>query len=171
MYTTFDSIPDHARVWVYQANRPLNESEIEQTLQHGQQFIAQWAAHGQALRASVDVRYHHFLIIALDEQYHAASGCSIDSSVGFVRALETAFGDNKPLNFFDRTQIAFLESGTVRLLPLIEVKAQLSEGQIAPEAQLFNNVVATKADLESRWLVSVQDSWLARYLPKVEIGQ
>lgn len=168
MHTSFNSLPDHARVWIYQANRQLTEHEVQQAQPAGQRFVAQWAAHGQELRASVAVRYYYFLIIALDEHHHAASGCSIDSSVGFVRALEEAFSKNgSPINFFDRTQIAFLRDDTVQLLPLAQVKSQLADGSITPDARMFNNVINTKADLENHWLVAVQDSWLARYLPKV----
>ena len=95
MYVPFEEIPDHARVWIYQANRPLSDTETQQAQQWGRQFVEQWAAHGQGLRASVTVLHHHFLVIALDEQHHAASGCSIDSSVGFVRILEEAFSKNQ----------------------------------------------------------------------------
>ena len=77
MHIPFETMPDHARVWIYQANRTLTTREVQQAEQWGQQFVAQWAAHGQALRASVAVLHQHFAVIALDEQHQAASGCSI----------------------------------------------------------------------------------------------
>ena len=169
MYVPFEHLPNHARVWIYQANRPLSDVEIEQTQQWGQPFVEQWAAHGQDLRASVTVRHRHFLIIALDEQHRAASGCSIDSSVGFVRSVEEAFGNRgEPISFFDRTLIAFYQDHSVKLVPLAEAKQQIADGRISPDTYTFNNLVGTKAELEDRWLVTTKDSWLARYLPKVQ---
>ena len=168
MYVPFKHIPDHARMWIYQASRPLSDTEIQQTQRLGQPFVEQWAAHGQGLRASISVLHHHFLVIALDEQHHAASGCSIDSSVGFVRALEEAFGKSgQPISFFDRTLIAFYQHDAVKLVPLAEAKAQIADGHLPPDTLTFNNLIRTKADLENRWLVAIKDSWLARYLPKV----
>ena len=169
MYTPFEDISKQARLWIYQANRPLSDHEVEQTQQWGEQFIEQWAAHGQDLRASITVLHHHFLVIALDEHHHAASGCSIDSSVGFIRAVEEALGENgQPISFFDRTLIAFYENDSVKMVPLAQAKSHMAEGKISPDARMFNNLISIKADVETQWLVAVKDSWLARYLPTIE---
>ena len=168
MYAPFNDIPDHARVWIYQANRPLNSHEVQQIRQWGQPFIEKWAAHGQGLRASLEIFHDHFLVIALDEQHHAASGCSIDSSVGFIRALQEAFDETgQPVDFFDRTLIALYPQQSVTLLPLAQVKKQLTEGTLSPDTLTFNNLIENKADLQHRWLIRLRDSWLARYLPEV----
>jgi len=166
MYIPFNEMPATARVWVYQANRSLNDTEQDYAIQRGQQFAERWAAHGQDLRSSVQIRHHHFLIVAVDEQYNAASGCSIDSSVALVRELEQQFGRQSSFSFFDRTQIAFWQDDEVHLLPMKEAKAKVSNGEISPEALTFDNTVPTKEALESRWKIPVKDSWLARYVPK-----
>ena len=169
MYVPFQHIPSHARGWIYQADRALTNQETEQAHSWGQQFVEQWAAHGQDLSASVAVLHNHFIVIALDEQHHAASGCSIDSSVGFIRALEEAFGKNGPaINFFDRTRVAIQRDRSVVLVSLAEVKSHIADGQLSPDTLTFNNLVGTKAELENRWLIPIRDSWLARYLPKVQ---
>ena len=169
MHVPFEQLPNHARVWIYQANRALTHQEVEQTLVWSRQFVEQWAAHGQDLYASVNVLRNHFVVIALDEQHHAASGCSIDSSVGFVRALEESFGKNGPaVNFFDRTLVAIDHDRAVKLLPLADIKSQIADGHLPPATLTFNNLIKTKAELESNWLIPIRDSWLARYLPKVE---
>lgn len=166
MYIPFDEMPATARIWVYQANRPLNDTEQDYALQRGQQFASQWAAHGQDLRSSVLVQHDYFLIVAVDEQYNAASGCSIDSSVGFVRELEQKFRGPSSVSFFDRTQIAFWQEGEVLLLPMKDAKAKVSNGEILPEALIFDNTIPTKEALENRWQIPVKDSWLVRYIPK-----
>ncbi len=169
MYIPFDQMPDHARVWIYQADRPLSDQEVQQAQQQGKSFAAEWAAHGQELRASVTVLHQHFLVIALDEHHHAASGCSIDSSVGLVRSLENSFKTpGGPISFMDRTRVAVLQQDQVQLLPLSELKQQLSSGQLAPSTLTFNNTVATKGALNAEWVVAIGQSWLARYLPKVD---
>ena len=167
MYVPFDELPPHARVWVYQANRALTDIEEKQVLQAGQQFARQWAAHGQDLAASVAVFYQQFLVVAVDEWVAQASGCSIDSSVAYVKWLEETFGQSQPISFFDRTQIAFLRDDQLWLVPMKELKQKVADGDILPEFLTFNNTVATKQDLQERWLVPAQSSWLARYFSSV----
>ena len=168
MYISFEQLPNHARVWVYQANRPLTDQENRFIQQEGERFTAQWVAHGQALQSSVTVLHRHFLVIAVDEQQQAPTGCSIDSSVGFVRSAQSALTQQgAKVNFFDRTLIAFRVNDSVELIPLVQAKSQMAEGRIQPDTLMFNNLVTTKAELEKQWQIPVQESWLARYLPKV----
>lgn len=166
MYLPFNEMPDTSRVWIYQANRPLSKDEETYALQLGQQFTNQWAAHGQDLRSSVQVLHSYFLVIAVDEHHHAASGCSIDSSVTLVRKLEQKFSERSSFSFFDRTQIAFWQDNEVHLLPMNEAKNEVRNGAISPDTPLFDNTVPTKGTLETKWKIPVKDSWLARYLPE-----
>ena len=169
MYVPFNDIPNHARVWIYQADRPLSDSEVQHAQQRGQQFVEEWAAHGQDLRASVEIKYRHFLILTLDERHHAASGCSIDSSVGFIRSLQETLGkQGQPIDFFNRTLIALRTQDTVELVPLATLRAKLADGTMAPDTRMFNNLVETKAALQDGWLINLSDSWLARYLPQTQ---
>ena len=168
MFIPFKELPEKARVWIYQANRPLVPEEQGYILQQGRLFAEQWAAHGQPLRASVAVFYHHFVVIAVDEQHQLPSGCSIDGSVGFVRSLANVLqARGTSIDFFDRTLVAFWTNDSVELIPLAQVKHQITDGQILPDALMFNNLVGTKSELATRWQLPVQESWLARYLPKV----
>ncbi|WKN45539.1 hypothetical protein [Tunicatimonas pelagia] len=167
MYIPFEEMPATARIWVYQANRPLSDTEEAQTIQLGEAFANQWAAHGNALRSSVQVVYQYFLVIAVDEQYNAASGCSIDSSVAFVRELEHKFStENTSISFFDRTQIAFWQDDAVQLLPMNQAKQAVKEGKVLPDTITFDNTVPSIEAWENRWKIPVQNSWLARYLPQ-----
>ena len=168
MFILFEELPENARVWVYQSNRPLTPEEQRFILQQGKLFAEQWAAHGQQLRASVTVLHHHFVVIAVDEQHQLPTGCSIDSSVGFVRSLANVLqARGTSIDFFDRTLVAFWVNDSVELIPLAQVKRQITDGQIPPDTLMFNNLVGTKAELAAQWQLPVKDAWLARYLPKV----
>ncbi|RYF58255.1 MAG: hypothetical protein EOO39_34485, partial [Cytophagaceae bacterium] len=84
MYVDFDKLPDTARVWVYQADRPLSDGEVNTISESLQQALNQWAAHGQPLLASAQVIENRFVVIGVDESYTLPSGCSIDASVRTV---------------------------------------------------------------------------------------
>ncbi len=167
MFIPFEELPEKARVWIYQANCPLTDEEQRYVLQQGRLFAEQWAAHGQPLSASVTVLHQHFVVIAVDEQHQLPTGCSIDGSVGFVRSVaNTLQMKGLSVDFFDRTLVAFWMNDAVALIPLAQAKRQIADGQIPPDTLTFNNLVATRAELATGWQLSIQDSWLARYLPK-----
>ncbi|WP_128547434.1 hypothetical protein [Larkinella soli] len=165
MWTSFDKLPDTARTWVYQSSRPLTEAEVAAIEKDIQPAVDNWAAHGTPLLGSVQLRNNRFLIIAVDEGHHLPSGCSIDASVRWVREIGLALNTD----FFDRS-VAFLsQDGVAHTLPLPQVKAAVADGQITPETTIFNNLVATKAELENNWQVKAGDSWLKRYFNRATV--
>ncbi len=164
MYIPFEEMPGQARIWIYQADRSLSHAEEEYALQIGQLFISRWAAHGKDLKSSLKIFHHQFLVIAVDEGYNQASGCSIDASVALVKELEQKFNTaQNPLSFFDRTKVAFVYQDQIFVAPMKNLKEQISEGNIKPETLTFNNLVSNKEQFEKEWVVSAKNSWLARY--------
>ena len=96
-------MPSDARVWVYQSNTVLSDVEVNAIKNDGAGFIAEWAAHGASLKASFDILFCRFIVIAVDEQQALATGCSIDKSVKFVKELEQKYN----LNLFDRMPVSY----------------------------------------------------------------
>ena len=80
--------PDHARVWVYQSNRPFSQEEIEGLNQQLGHFARQWVSHNQLLKASAQVVHDRFIVLMVDEGQVGAGGCSIDRSVAFLKSLQ-----------------------------------------------------------------------------------
>ena len=54
MYLPIEQMPDHSRVWVYQANRPFSASETQAIENYLTPALTQWAAHGAGLNASFE---------------------------------------------------------------------------------------------------------------------
>jgi hypothetical protein len=50
----------------------------------------------------------------------------------------------------------------VQLLPLAQLQHAVDNNYITPDTIYFNNLVATKQELETNWMVPVKDSWLTR---------
>lgn len=155
---------NESRVWVYQMDRAIGDEEALEIASQSEKFCEQWVAHNQPLKASFKLFYNHFLVIAVDESFNQASGCSIDASVHLVKQLEQNFN----LNFFDRTQVAFLDKGNVFLESISNLKTGIVEGKIDEQTLTFNNLVKNKEELENRWIVSALESWIKRYFKAVE---
>lgn len=159
MYVPFEKMPWESRVWVYQANRKISPQEQEIIQNKLEKFLDQWTAHNQGLKAAGKLFHQQFLVLAVDEYFSSASGCSIDSSVHFVQELETELG----INFFDKSKVAFLHQDQVFLESLPNLKQRIEKGEIKENTITFNNLITNKKELEESWTVPVKDSWLNKY--------
>ncbi len=160
MYVDFESLPDSARVWIYQANRPFSAEEMETVTQALEQFIDQWTAHGKELKASYELRYNRFIILALDQQHSAASGCSIDASVHFIQALQEKYG----LDLLDKMNVTYKQGEYIAYKPLNEFKKMAKDKAISGKTVVFNNLVNNKQEYLEHWEVPASESWHSRFL-------
>ncbi len=159
MYIDFETLPETARLWVYPCNRSLTTDEEYAILQETEAFLHTWTAHQQALKAACLIDYNQFLVLAVDENYAHASGCSIDKSVHFMQTLAQKFS----LSLFDRTQQAFLINDAVVLIPLRELKQAIADGKISKDTLAFNLTITTIAQFQTQWLKPAGETWLSRY--------
>lgn len=159
MYVPFNQLPPESRIWIYQADREFTAAETEKIEEEIQAFVTQWAAHGKQLKASGALLHNRFLILGADESAEKPSGCSIDSSVQFIRGIEAAY----KVSFFDRTRLAFMQDNAVFTLPLQEIKQAVTEGKILPQTPYFNNLITQANQLNNQWLQPANESWLIKY--------
>lgn len=162
MYIPFNQLPSHTRVWIYGAPRPFSAAEIAAIEASAPAFINGWATHGHPLQASYQVLEEQFLVIAVDEQAQAASGCSIDSSMGYVRSLEQSFD----MSLTDRSLVYFMVDNKVVVYPLAEIKQKVADEVLTPDTPLINTLATSKEALEHKWLIPAAESWLKRYFKK-----
>ena len=151
-------MPADARVWVYQSDRELSPEEIKLVAAKTSDFIESWTAHQQTLHASFEIRHSRFLIIMIDEKQATASGCSIDKSVHFVNQLEKDLN----LSFLNRMIYAYRAGELVKSLRQDDFQKAIDRKEITADTMVFNNLVSTKAELDSLWMVPLAESWHSR---------
>jgi len=147
-----------SRVWIYQSSRTfsINETiEIESKLQR---FVVQWNSHGTPVKGFATLLFAQFIIIMADETAMGVSGCSTDSSVRLMKEIEQLFN----VNLFDRQMLAFVIKDKVQLLPIGQLKYAADNHFIEASTLYFNNLVQTKQELESNWMVPIKNSWLSK---------
>jgi len=146
------------RIWIYQASRPLTTNEEAIIANKLATFTVQWKAHGTPLAASVEIRYHLFIILAVDQSYAMPSGCSIDQSVRLLKELEQELA----LSLFDRMQIAYRKDGEINVVPRATFEQLIANGDVTEDTIVFNNLVENRVDLNLKWEVPFKQSWHAR---------
>lgn len=152
-----DNFSARSRVWIYQSSRlfPLSEAlEIEALLN---KFSSEWRSHGDEVNAYCNLFFGQFIVFIADESATKVSGCSTDSSVRFVKAL----GEQFKVDFFNRTNLAFVVKNKIQLLPMSQLNYAIDNYFIDRDTLYFNNLVQTKEELENNWIIPIRQSWLA----------
>ena len=150
-------MPKHARIWIYQSNRILEKSEIDTIKNALNSFLENWDAHGEKMKAAADVFYEHFVVFFVDETVAEASGCSIDRKVALMKSLEEKLG----VNFFDRMIVTYKDGEKVIQKKMNEFWAMRKANIITDDTLVFNNLIKTKDEFESKWIVPFKESWHA----------
>jgi hypothetical protein len=104
MFIPFENLPADSRVWIYTGSRSFTETEADLITELLKQFCEQWVAHGHPLQSSFLILENQFVVLAVNEDFHNPSGCSIDSSVGVVRKIHDITG----IDLLDRKRVPFL---------------------------------------------------------------
>jgi hypothetical protein len=159
MYVPFDSLPEEAKVWIYQSNRKFSDEEITVIEQNLKVFLENWTAHGHQLEASFVTRYNRFIIIAVNQEVQAATGCSIDASVQFIQNLEQQY----KVDLLDKMNVTFKMGEHVAFKTLLYFKKLAKEKAVSAHTIVFNNLVNTVGEWEQFWEVPASESWHNRF--------
>lgn len=146
-----------SKVWIYQSSRLFGMNEALQMEPMLDAFVTNWKSHGTPVKGFANLLFGQFIIIMADETATGVSGCSTDSSVHLIKQIEETF----KVNMFDRQYLAFIVKGKLQLLPIAQLNYAIENNYITPETLYFNNLVATKEELLSKWIIPVNKSWLA----------
>jgi len=161
--TPYSQLSPHSRIWIYQSNRPFSDLETLAIQQELADFTKQWAAHGQALKAYGSLYYQQFIVLMVDESAYRASGCSIDSSVHFLKGLQKKYD----VNLFDRLNMAYKNtSNQIVTANRNMFKKLVNTGEVNDNTIVFNNLVSNKQEFESKWEIPMKQSWHKRIFRK-----
>jgi len=158
----FAALPDDARLWVFAAPRRLSAAEVEQVTQSVDRFLDEWHAHGHAVVGARELRDEQFLFIAADERATGVSGCSTDSMVRVIKALEQQLG----LSLTDQSPIWYRDIvGEVRTISRPEFRELAASGAVDAETVVFDHTVPSVGALRAgSWETRAGQSWHARLL-------
>jgi len=151
-------LPDTTRVWIYQASRPIPDEKVPLVREKIQNFARNWVSHNRALQSHGDIWHNRFVVLMVDESQAGASGCSIDASVRFLKALQAELG----VDLFDRMIFSIKQEEEIQSLGREEFARWYSEGKINDETLVFDTLVNNKKDLKENWIKPLGKSWHKR---------
>src|SRR5918993_286272 len=122
-----------SRVWIYQSSRMFMLSEALEIEELLNKFSSEWRSHGAEVDAYANLFFGQFIILMADERKAGVSGCSTDASVRFIKEL----GEKFQVDFFNRTNLAFLVKDKIQLLPLNQIDYALNNHFIDKDSLYF----------------------------------
>ncbi len=155
-----------SRVWIYQSSRLFSMGEALQLEEMLQAFAFNWKSHGTPVKGYANLFFGQFIILMADESATGVSGCSTDSSVRLIKEIEQIF----KVTLFDRQSLAFLVKDKVQLIPMSQLNYAFEQSFITPDTLYFNNLVQTKKELTTSWIIPLNKSWLAKKLKLISEG-
>jgi hypothetical protein len=159
MLVPFENLPEESKIWIYQSNRKFSEDEMTEIETDLKLFLDNWSAHGTVLESSYLLKYNRFIILAVNQEVHPATGCSIDSSVGFIQSLEQKYN----VDLLDKMNVTFKNGEHIAHKSLIDFKRMAKEKAVTENTIVFNNLVNTIEEFNENWEVPAGDSWHSRF--------
>ena len=156
--TEYATLPDTTRVWIYHSNQPFKNEDLPLIKVKLQQFAIQWVSHNRQLRAYADVLHNRFIVLMVDESQAGASGCSIDSSVKFLKNLQAEY----QVDLFDRMVFAYQDGEEVKSVPRAEFASLYDSGKINDATPVFDTLVKNKGEFDGKWIKPLGESWHKR---------
>ena len=141
-----ENLSAESKVWLYKSDRELSDVEVTQIEEALARFIPSWSSHGNRVFGGGVVLENRFLVIAVDEAMAGASGCSIDTSVQFVKSV----GNQLNIDWFNRLKLILRQGDKTK-------EIQFSELSRHSAWELYNPMVQTLGELRNSWLVPVGD--------------
>jgi len=152
----FEALPNHARAWVFCANKTIEAPASNILLREVDGFLSRWNAHGAPLTVGRDWKYGRFLTVAVDQSTAGASGCSIDGLFRSLKALEPKLGASlltSGLVFYRDAD------GSIRSVDRDTFTSLGAEGKIQPGTHVFDPSVTTLGEWRARFELEAAQSW------------
>jgi hypothetical protein len=151
-----NSLPGHSKVWIYQSSRSFVFGEASAVREKVKRFVGEWNSHKVDVIGDAELLYDRFIVLMADEERVGVSGCSIDSSVHFVKSL----GHEYKTNFFDRWLIGYKKGDVALSAGKDEFEELVRTGEIKDDTIVFNTLIHCKKDFDTKWELPYGQSWL-----------
>lgn len=147
--------PD-SKIWVFTANRKMTDAEIRQIDQKLDVFCRSWTSHSNKLHAEAFVLHGYFIILAVDNKDHLASGCSIDTAMRFIQTLQIDFD----IDLLDRESFVYLKDDQPQLVRKDQLAGLIQSGTVSDDTMFYDPLVATWEEMQAGFIKPMGSFWM-----------
>ena len=151
MLADFNTLPESSRIWVYASEKALTTEQQNHISNYIAEHLKGWNAHKVPLTAGVTVLENHFIVVALDENINAASGCSIDTLQQTIQELEKELS----IDLMNRLNVFCKIEGEIQCIPSFKLESIANA-----DTPFYDLTILTKSDLNT-YLKPISEGWCA----------
>ncbi len=159
MRVAFESLPDSAKVWVYQSSAKLSNDQQAVVHQFADAFLGQWESHGIQVQGSIDLLNDLFIRVAAFTDEPSMCGRAQDAQVRLMKELESELN----VELTNRMLLTFQLAGNNHVVHMNDVPELIAAGDIDRNTPFFNNLIQSKKEFQEEWNTVASDSWIERY--------
>ena len=158
--SVFQSFNDHARVWFYFFNRPLNRQELQDLKKNLDAFMMDWNSHKENVRGDYVVFENQLAVLCTEHE--GISGCSIDSSVRIFKD----FRSQKGADALDRNNIFYRnKAGKIESVKRRDFFGLQETKKIDEKTPVFDLTAQTLGELRTKGIEKkLGESWHAQLI-------
>lgn len=160
MLVDFQSLSDDAKIWIYPSSRKFYKEEIGEIEAHVKDFVTTWKSKDENFKASFEIKYNRFIVLAAQDSKAPLSGAEIDESVAFIISLQSKYD----VILLDRLNVCFKQGEFVQYKDLKEFKKLIKNKSVSKKSIIFDNLISNLADYREYWEIPITDSWYNRFL-------
>lgn len=160
MFIAFNTLPSTAKLWVYPSSRKFYAQEIPEIEREIQAFLAEWKKDAGSFKASYQLVYDRFIVLAADDSESEMTMEDLDMAVAFILKLQEQY----EVVLLDKMNVCFKQGVYTQYKELTDFKKLLKNRSITGKTIVFDNLVQTKEEYENYWEVPIEDSWYNRFL-------
>ena len=159
MKVKFTEVSKEAKLWVFPSSRKFYPQEIADLKTSIENFLADWSEGQEILKASYDLRYNRFILIAVDPIESSLSLATHDALISFIQQLESTYD----VTLMDKINVCYKQGEFVQYKDLVAFKKLIKSRAVSSKTIVFDNMIQMKKDLEYDWEINIVESWLGRF--------
>ncbi|MDG2332183.1 MAG: hypothetical protein P8M05_11385 [Flavobacteriales bacterium] len=159
MEVDFNSLPNQSKVWMYQANRLLNDEDKKVIYELAEVFLSQWESHNIPVNGAIDTLNNCFVRIAAFTDEPNMCGRAQDAQVRLAKEIELELG----IELTNRLLLAFEIEGETEIVHMNDLANEIRQGRINADSNFYNNLIQSKQDFDASWVMKAGESWLSKY--------
>ena len=151
MLVNFNTTSDQSRIWIYAAEHKLTNDQENHILKSISEYLQNWEAHKVPLTAGVTILENRFIVVALDDGKHGASGCSIDTLQKLIQNLEKELS----ISLLNRLNVFCKIEDEIECIPTTKLAENANKDTL-----FYDLTIQNKSELHS-YLKPISEGWCA----------
>ncbi len=156
----FNELPSSAKVYIYPSNKKFHPNLKKDIVSNLVNAIDTLSIEYPNYSISYKIFYNRFIVFGVDYKEYTPTISFIDKITSFILILQETFS----LLLIDKMNVSFKQGEYVQYIDLIKFKSLVKNKSISSSTIVFDHTVITKFDFDNFWEVTLNNSWLNRYL-------